>query len=32
MMVLTLDDIPTPELLAQIEAEDDIERAISVVL
>jgi D-3-phosphoglycerate dehydrogenase len=32
MMVLTLDDIPTPDLLAQIEAEDDIERAVSVVL
>ncbi|HJZ45599.1 MAG TPA: phosphoglycerate dehydrogenase [Roseiflexaceae bacterium] len=32
MMVLTLDDVPTPELLAQIEAEQDIERAISVVL
>jgi hypothetical protein len=27
-----LDDIPTPELLAQIEAEEDIERAVSVVL
>jgi D-3-phosphoglycerate dehydrogenase / 2-oxoglutarate reductase len=32
MMVLTLDDIPTPDLLAQIEAEEDIERAVSVVL
>jgi D-3-phosphoglycerate dehydrogenase / 2-oxoglutarate reductase len=32
MMVLTLDDVPTPELLAQIEAEADIERAVSVVL
>jgi D-3-phosphoglycerate dehydrogenase / 2-oxoglutarate reductase len=32
MMVLTLDDVPTPELLAQIEAEPDIERAVSVVL
>ncbi len=32
MMVLTLDDVPTPELLAQIEAEVDIERAVSVVL
>jgi D-3-phosphoglycerate dehydrogenase len=32
MMVLTLDDVPTPELLAQIEAEEDIERAVSVVL
>jgi D-3-phosphoglycerate dehydrogenase len=32
MMVLTLDDVPTPDLLAQIEAEGDIERAVSVVL
>jgi D-3-phosphoglycerate dehydrogenase len=32
MMVLTLDDVPTPELLALIEAEEDIERAVSVVL
>jgi D-3-phosphoglycerate dehydrogenase len=32
MMVLTLDDVPTPELLAQIETEEDIERAVSVVL
>ena len=32
MMVLTLDDVPTPDLLALIEAEEDIERAVSVVL
>jgi D-3-phosphoglycerate dehydrogenase len=32
MMVLTLDDVPTPDLLALIEAEGDIERAVSVVL
>jgi len=32
MMVLTLDDVPTADLLAQIEAEEDIERAVSVVL
>jgi D-3-phosphoglycerate dehydrogenase / 2-oxoglutarate reductase len=32
MMVLTLDDVPTAELLAQIETEEDIERAVSVVL
>ncbi|MBK9710125.1 MAG: phosphoglycerate dehydrogenase [Kouleothrix sp.] len=32
MMVLTLDDEVPPGVLVQIEAEDDIERAVSVVL
>jgi D-3-phosphoglycerate dehydrogenase len=32
MMVLTLDDEVTPDLVAQIEAEEDIDRAYSIVL
>jgi D-3-phosphoglycerate dehydrogenase len=32
MMVLTLDDEVTPELVAQIEAQEDIDRAYSIVL